>query len=84
MLPPKGIDYFARKDAHISVDEVYAVSHDRKAVKWSVDQRRWEPISPSLRLAEMVLNAPRFMPLESAEYDRIFRFIDPPRNFTLE
>lgn len=65
-------------------EEIFAVSDDNRAVRFDYSGADWRPLTPSKRLAQRVLRDTSLSQLEAGAVERVFEFIDPPSNFSLE
>lgn len=78
------IRYFGVRNEYGMFDEIFAVSDDDRAVRFNYTGPSWRPLTPSRKLARKVSRDASLVQLDAAEVERVFRYIDPPRNFSLE
>jgi len=78
------IRYFGAPTEHGKFDEIFAVSDDDRAVRFNYSSPSWRPLTPSQKLAHKVSKDTSLSQLDEAAVERMFEYIDPPRNFSLE
>lgn len=78
------VRYFGVRNGHGSFDQVFAVSDNGHAVRWTPDRSNWYPLTPSRKMGAKALRDQSIEQLDQSDIDQFFRFADPPRNFNVE
>jgi hypothetical protein len=78
------INYFGTAGSDGDFNEIFALSDTGRAVAFNYDGQTWRPRTPSRKLGAKVLRDESLHHLTAIEKERLFDFIDPPRNFDAE